>query len=267
MKLLFCLLCFINILFAASPVIKIAITKNMIPYSFIDENNKAKGMLVDYWKLWASKTQQKIEFVPLSWSETLESIKIGEVDIHSGLFMNEERKEYIKFIKPIYQARSQIFIKVNKIKEIINIDDLNNKRLGVISNSYFDTYIKKNFPKINIKAFESNKTLIDSFFKEEVEAIIDDSLIIWSHMVKRYKHNEVASLGDFSVNKWFYSAIQKNTNNKNLENKIIQGMSLISKEDLIYIKNKWAIDKGLNFYKRKENIFTSMHVRHIIFFF
>ena len=59
MKFIFCFLCFINILFASSPVIKIAITKNMIPYSFIDENNKAKGILVDYWKLWALKHSRK----------------------------------------------------------------------------------------------------------------------------------------------------------------------------------------------------------------
>ena len=263
MKFIFCFLCFINILFASSPVIKIAITKNMIPYSFIDENNKAKGILVDYWKLWASKTQQKIEFVPLTWPETLEAIKKGKVDIHSGLFMNEERKEYIKFIKPIYQTTSQIFIKVNKIKEIINIDALDNKRLGLISNSYFETYIKKNFPKIKIKTFISNDTLIDSFFKEEVDAIIDDSLIIWSHMVKRYKHNEVISLEDFAVNKWFYAAIKNDKKNINLENQINYGMSLISKKDLINIQNKWAIDKGLSFYKRKEKNFTKEELNYI----
>ena len=90
-----------NALLADEKKIKIAITTDMIPYSFVNEDGP-NGILVDYWKLWAQKTNQKIEFVPLPWKETLEAIKNKELDIHSGLFEDNRRKEYINYIKPIY---------------------------------------------------------------------------------------------------------------------------------------------------------------------
>ena len=74
MKVIFYFLFIINILFANTSVLKIAITTDMIPYSYVDENNEPNGMLVDYWKLWSKKTNTKIEFVPSTWTKTLTNL-------------------------------------------------------------------------------------------------------------------------------------------------------------------------------------------------
>lgn len=93
MKVLFLIFIFFNVLYSNQTTIKIAIPNNMIPYAFIDEYNEPKGMFVDYWKLWATKTNQKIEFVPSVWQDTITAIKDNKADIHSGLFIMMKEKD------------------------------------------------------------------------------------------------------------------------------------------------------------------------------
>jgi hypothetical protein len=36
------------------------------PYVFVDENGESKGMLADFWRLWAKKTNVEIKFIKFS---------------------------------------------------------------------------------------------------------------------------------------------------------------------------------------------------------
>ena len=37
------------------PQLRIAIASDLMPYSFVDDKGQAKGLLVDYWRLWSKK--------------------------------------------------------------------------------------------------------------------------------------------------------------------------------------------------------------------
>lgn len=93
------------------PVFKIAISDDFVPYSFVDKNGNVRGLLVDYWRLWAKKNNHKIEFMPLSWSNTLEAIKTKQAHIHGGLYKLAAREEYIDYLAAIYPTKSNAYIK------------------------------------------------------------------------------------------------------------------------------------------------------------
>ena len=263
MKKIIYIILLINVLFASQKSIKIAIPNNMIPYAFVDEYNEPKGMFVDYWKLWAVKTNKNIEFIPSVWQGTLKSITNGKADIHSGLFINDERKEYISFLKPIYNASSKIFIKNSKSKEISKTSDLNNKKIGLIANSFYDSYFRINYPKIKIVRFDKYDNMIESLFIEEVDAIIDDSLVSWFHLTKRYKHNEVTTIKDFSLFEMFYSGISNNIKDSDFHKLVLSGINKISKIELTQIKEKWIINKELNSGEKEKSIFTQEELIYI----
>lgn len=147
--------------------LKISISNDMLPYSFLNEKGEAEGILVDYWKLWAKKTNQKIEFIPSSWEDSLDNIKNKSVHIHSGLFINKHRQEYVDFVKPIYNTVSSIYINIDDSKNIENTKDLNNKTIGIISNTYYEDYLKENFPKINIKTYTSYPELFNAVINKK----------------------------------------------------------------------------------------------------
>ncbi|MEZ4528274.1 MAG: transporter substrate-binding domain-containing protein [Desulfobacterales bacterium] len=57
------------------------------------------------------KTGQKIEFLPSSWSESLENLKNGLADIHSGLAISPEREKWMKFSQAFYENPSCLFFR------------------------------------------------------------------------------------------------------------------------------------------------------------
>ncbi|MDA7848152.1 transporter substrate-binding domain-containing protein [Sulfurospirillum sp.] len=151
MKSLFVLFFFISVLFSNTSTYKIAISNNMVPYSFVDENGNPDGILVDYWKLWAKKNNHKIEFVASTWSSSVEKLKNGNVDIHSGLYVNEERNKYVNYLKPIFNSTVHIFIDQKNISYIKSIKSLKDKTMGVLVGSYSVNFIKSNYPHIKLK--------------------------------------------------------------------------------------------------------------------
>lgn len=107
------ILFFYSSLFSKEEKIRISISQDMVPYTFIEEDNTTSGIFVDFWKLWAKKNNQKIEFVSSSWSDTLENLKNNEADIHSGLFKSNEREEFLTFTNPIYKSKSYLLKKLS----------------------------------------------------------------------------------------------------------------------------------------------------------
>ncbi len=62
----------------------LAIDRNYPPLCFMSRDGKPQGLFVDIWKLWAKKTNTKIDFSPSDWAGTLEALNVGEADIHVG---------------------------------------------------------------------------------------------------------------------------------------------------------------------------------------
>jgi len=64
---------------------QIAVNKTSYPYHFVDKQGNVDGMMVELWRLWAEKQNVNVEFVALSWQQTIEQVQDGRIDIHAGL--------------------------------------------------------------------------------------------------------------------------------------------------------------------------------------
>lgn len=238
-----------NALLADDKKIKIAIANDMIPYSFIDKEGIPNGIFVDYWKLWASKTNQKIEFIPLQWKDTITAIKNKEVDIHSGIFENDERKEYINFIKPIYLSQSNIYVNRNSKSQIKSPEELSQKTIGFQNGAYYESYIKQNYPELKIKKYDTFLDQFEAIKKQEIDLFIDDSLIAWFQLLNDFNFKEVSILPNFVLSKWFYAGTK--IGDTELEKIVKDGMDKISIDDLIKIERKWIIEDSFRYFEKK----------------
>jgi polar amino acid transport system substrate-binding protein len=72
-------------------------SEDLLPLSFFNADGRPAGLFLDIWRLWAEKIGRKIAFRLTSWAETMRALKLGEVDIHSGLFEAENRAAWIRF--------------------------------------------------------------------------------------------------------------------------------------------------------------------------
>ena len=208
MKKLIMLMMLLNIYFINnlnSKTLKIAVSNDLAPYTYLNKDNKVEGILIDYWLLWSKKTGIDVTFVISSWSETLNAIKNKTVDIHSGLFFSKERNMNMVYLDKIYSSISNIYVRNNK--NINLIKDLDGKILAFLKDTYYEKYIKKNYPKIKIKTYNNYQDLKKAFLKKEIDSFIDDSLLIWMNIIKNFSYNDIKTLDDFNPKMIFLHAI------------------------------------------------------------
>lgn len=250
------LILFFNISYASHETIKIAVADDFVPYTFIDQNNQVKGILIDYWNLWAEKTNNKVEFVSSSWDGTLEALQNKTVHVHSGLFKNKERTKYLTYLNPIYNTKSNIYINKKNHKLISSVNDLEGKTIGIIKDSYYESYLKKKYPKIKIKTYVRYKALNNAINNHEVDSFIDDNLVIWMNTIRYFNYNKVTKISDFELNRSLFAAVIKD--DEYLKDFIITGMKLITDNDIQEIEERWIINQDLrSFTKTKpDNLLT-----------
>ncbi|WP_083927978.1 transporter substrate-binding domain-containing protein [Desulfobacter curvatus] len=93
-------------------VLTIACCNECPPMSMISAAGHPYGMLVDVWRLWATKTGRKINFKFFSWEESLKAVEDGRADIHSGLYKSKDLEKTIAFSRTFYRIESGFFYKL-----------------------------------------------------------------------------------------------------------------------------------------------------------
>ncbi|NQZ83648.1 MAG: transporter substrate-binding domain-containing protein [Colwellia sp.] len=147
----------------------IAINKTSYPFHFIDENGEPAGLMVDLWRAWAQKQGVEIEFVPLVWEETLQSVVKQDIDIHAGLSRTKAREEIYNLSSSFFFHDRHIFIHRDFVG-IDTIEKLSPYTIGVVKgSSHIDTLGKLN-PALKLRIYENRYQLYLAALAGEVIA-------------------------------------------------------------------------------------------------
>lgn len=119
--------------FADTQSVRVGIYENP-PKVFIDESGKPSGIFVDIIEHIARIENRDIQYVPGTWSEGLERLSKGEIDLMPDVAYSAEREKKFSFHKvPVLSSWSQIYsAKGLKIQSIL---DLDNKRVAFLEGS------------------------------------------------------------------------------------------------------------------------------------
>ncbi len=231
---------FLNPLFADDnykyPPQKIVITcsANLPPYSFLDRKDKPKGALIDFWKLWGDRIGIEVEFKLVNWNKTLELMKSGEADVHSGLFYSEIKEEYLEYSNGLSRLRTVIFVKSRL--DINSVDDLSDYYVPVLKGSFEEEYMRANYSNINIELFENYENLAKSAVEDDFPAFVAD------YPVGMYFIEKYGDIDQFRVMQKLYTTKLRGAvkeGNQELLKIVNDGISMISREERRLIFQKW----------------------------
>jgi len=172
------------------PNFSLGIDHNWSPFEYIDEKNQFVGVSSEYVKLLAQELA--IQLNPrfdLSWSQAFELLKIGKVDVMSGIVRTDERAKMILFTNP-YVSLSSVITTRKDGAFVQGMDDLFNKKVAVIKGYVFEDYIRKNHPDITVVGVASIREGLNKVENKEIDAFID-ALATINHELGKEKHNNV----------------------------------------------------------------------------
>lgn len=107
------------------------------PYFITDENGRSSGYSYEYQRKVAAYTGWDYEYVKGSWSDLMQMLKNGEIDLLSDVSFSEERTEYMLFSSiPMGTEAYYVFVSPDNTEITAdNISSLNGKRVGVAKDS------------------------------------------------------------------------------------------------------------------------------------
>lgn len=160
--------------------------ENSPPLMFVDdETNQYKGFTIDYLNALSLEIGVDIDKKSFVWKAALEKLTNGETDI-CDMFPSEERKKIYDFSDPIYSLRSVILTLENN-DEIIDISDLEGKKVAIPIGDYGIEYLETKFQNIDFVLANNVNQSINYVILGLADAALGDEPVI-SYYIKNQNH-------------------------------------------------------------------------------
>ena len=222
----------------------IAIDRNYPPMTMVNAVGEPAGLIVDMWRLWAQKTGREIEFSAASWSRTLQALRTGEADIHSGMFVNAERSQWADFSEPLYALRSGLYFPLTDTPPT-DLTDLEGKKVGTVQATYHVNYLHENYPEIRIVTGTDDLAVIQAALRGEIDAFVGEELAISAIL------DDLGVRGDFAradavlyENSLHAAVIQGNAELLAL---VDRGFAAIGADEIDAIEKRWLKEGRIDY--------------------
>ncbi|WP_440054792.1 substrate-binding periplasmic protein [Pseudoalteromonas sp. T1lg65] len=175
------------------------------PYSTIDDNGDAQGLILDILQaLRATQQQFVINPVPCPFSRCVRLLSRGEVDVMGGLIRTEHREKVIDYINPPYMALTSSFVfyaRKDSDIEISDFTDLYGKRIAVMRGAAFYPQFDDD-RELNKVLVPSERVAFDLLLKSRVDLVlaVEDTAEVAMNVLKQplsqlkkveYRHTKV----------------------------------------------------------------------------
>jgi len=147
----------------------VAVSSDYPPFSMLNLKGHPVGYLIDLWNQWSKFAKRPVKFRVTNWPETLSGLKAGYADVHSGLFVNDERKTWLEFSIPFIKIDTAIYFKANALH--ISLGEMAGRKVGVIKDSYQEAFIEEHSPEIAVLTYVHLGNVISGLLEDHISAI------------------------------------------------------------------------------------------------
>ncbi len=218
------------------------------PMTFLNAQGRPAGFLVDLWRLWSEKTGREIRFKENNWKQSVEALRNGEADVHSGLFKNDEREQWLNFAPEVYRIGTGLYHRAGeKISD--KLTEVEGQTIGIIAGSHQEIMARTRWPNLQLTQFNTTQELIQSLLKENVIAVLAEIPVMDVLLNQMGMRGEIVlKPGQLFVNA-FHPAVLKER--KKILKSVEQGFSRISQRELAMLEKRWVDDPAKRVYAQK----------------
>ncbi|MBU3015917.1 transporter substrate-binding domain-containing protein [Poseidonibacter lekithochrous] len=175
----------------SSPKIKIASMNTYTPFSFI-KNGKKVGFTQDLIDIISNESGLKFDKIGGPWPEVYKLFQDGKVDVITEISYRKSREIFTNFSDPYYEVPIGVFTRKD-FGTYRSLDDLNNKKIGVIKNTYITEIFKKE--KLDFVEFDNANERFRSLDNGEIDVVLSNALNM--HKVEELMLSNIKLAGTF----------------------------------------------------------------------
>lgn len=237
MRILLIIIFLLSNLFAKQINFKISYDSNYAPFSS-KQDNKANGLFIDIWKLWAKHNNYKIEFIDGGlWEDAINLVKEEKVDFFLD---TNPYEDWMFFSNNFYETKSSLF---SLDKNNYSLEIKKNLIIGIIGNDY-KSFLLKNLPHAKIVSFEDYKELLEALKNEDIDFLYDDKIAIEYYSVQNNLFHLIKQENNLIL-KTKVHAISSSEEKIKVFN---DGFLKIPINELLELEKKWIINDNERYY-------------------
>lgn len=169
---------FVSSLPEDAPVLKVATTGNLAPYSMQDDYGKMQGIDIDIIRAIGEDQGFKVEFYKETWQELFDSVASGDRDLAiSGISYNDQRNEKYGLSMPYYFNPSAIMYKSGE-HQLSTLSDLKGLRVGVLEGSKQTGQMEAVGGHKSLTEFPTGFLLYENLVQDNIDAAVLDAPIL-----------------------------------------------------------------------------------------
>ncbi|WP_158498882.1 transporter substrate-binding domain-containing protein [Magnetospira sp. QH-2] len=224
----------------------IAISRAYPPFTFLNAQGKPAGLLVDMWRQWSEETGRKISFLSSSWADTLDALRSGEADIHSGLFKSAEREEWMEFSQEFYEAPSSVYA-LASTGAVPKLTELDGQKVGAVAGSYQETYLKKNYPSIDVVSTDDQVSSVQALMSGRIVAFLGEDPTALTAIERMGAQGEVLKSERPMFSDKIYAGVLQGR--PELTKLVDKGLASITPEEFRRMETNWIADPAKRLYR------------------
>ncbi len=212
----------------------VAIDRDYAPFTFVDKEGKPAGLFVDLWRAWAKELNVSVAFHFYDWQGTLDAVKEGRVDFHSG---TSKDYAWMYASDPIYRIEAALFTRKGIVLKTPL--DINNKDIGAIDAYYAQAVLKTCMHRCRVHIYPTYAALVSALREKKVDAVIEDIEGLNYYLLTHGGYGEIhkAALPIKGLEDEVYAIV--NAAHRDLLPIINRGLKRIDKETLLRIEEHW----------------------------
>lgn len=183
----------------AHPSIRLAVDIDWSPFEYIDDENQYVGMAAEYIALVAEKLD--IEFAvekEKPWSEVVESVKSGDLDMYSCVVSTAQRREYVNFTQP-YLSFPMVIVTSDQVAYVNGLKDLRNETVAVVRGYATQDLLEKNHPNLELYLADNVTDALEKLSRGQVYAYIGNIATV-SDVIRREGLTNIKISGETPYN-------------------------------------------------------------------
>ncbi|BDM64340.1 sensor domain-containing diguanylate cyclase [Shewanella sp. NFH-SH190041] len=206
------------------------------PFSYVDDEGQARGMLIDLWKLYGRVNHVNITFKLTTLSHSVDLVKHGQADVQGGVLWSKPQAKFMEFGPGLVKIDTQLYIE----KQYISCRPsqlFRRQWLGVVKGGYEQSYVAENMPWAMLKSYSTYSGMMAAAEDGDIAGFVAD----W-HVANFYLYKGDNPNAFLPVKHLYHSALRPAVyaDNELLLEQIQAGFNAIPEDDIERVYRKWT---------------------------
>ncbi|MCP4342967.1 MAG: transporter substrate-binding domain-containing protein [Desulfobulbaceae bacterium] len=224
------------------PSIKLGIDPSWPPFEFTDPDGNYSGIasgMID-----AIRNRLGVGMMPvpgLTWSQVIEGVKKGEIDVLPAVTPTIQRMEYMNFTRP-YISFPLAIATYRKMPFISGFKELEGYQVGVVESYFTEDRLRMDHPYLTLVTFETIAQALRQLETDRIDAFVGNLVSVNDHINRLSLNNiRISSVTGYKMD--LCLGVRKDM--PELTGILNKALDNISDQEKAAIKNTWMVSQDI----------------------